>query len=273
MTEALLLASLALAALALTAWRRTKQRLKMSRRAYSAASKQLEQLQNAFHRFAPQDVVEDIIQRGVSTRGERREVTVLFADLVGFTALSESLEPETVVQVLNGYFQRMTSAISAHNGHVGKFIGDGIMATFGAPEPNPWQAQDAVRAALAMRAALAAYNERLVEQGQPELVLGIGIHRGPVVAGLLGSSELMEYTVIGDVVNTASRIEGLTRRHDTDILISEGVRAALDERFELREMPALDVKGKAKPIATWSVVAFDDVSARAREEAAVRSAP
>lgn len=261
MTGALFIASLALAAIALVGWRRSQKRLEASRGAYVAASKQLEQLQNAFHRFAPQDVVEDIIQRGVSTRGERREVTVLFADLVGFTALTESLEPETVVQVLNGYFQQMTKAISAHNGHVGKFIGDGILATFGAPEPNPWQAQDAVRAALAMRAALEAYNERLVQQGRPALTLGIGIHRGPVVAGLLGSSELMEYTVIGDVVNTASRIEGLTRRHDTGILISESVREALDERFQLREMAAVDVKGKAKPVVTWAVAAFQETRA------------
>ena len=246
---------------ALLAWRQATSRLRTTEAAYIAAAKQLELLQVAFHRFAPQDVVEDIIHRGISTRGERRDVTVLFADLVGFTSLSESLEPEAVVQVLNGYFQEMTRAISAHNGHVGKFIGDGILATFGAPEPNPWQAQDAVRAALAMRGALTAYNDRLREQGRPELVIGIGIHSGQVVAGLLGSSELMEYTVIGDVVNTASRIEGLTRRLGEPILVSEHVQKQLDERFRLREMPATEVKGKSKPLVTWAVEAFDDPTA------------
>lgn len=111
--------------------------------AWGRASQQLETLQQAFHRFTPQDVVEDIIRSGVSTRGERLEATILFADLVGFTAMSERMEPEVVVRVLNGYFQRMTQAISSNKGHVGKFIGDGILAMFGAPEPNPWHPQDA----------------------------------------------------------------------------------------------------------------------------------
>jgi adenylate cyclase len=246
------------AAIALFAWRRSERRAQAAHAAYRAASKQLEQLQVAFHRFAPQDVVEDIIARGISARGERRDVTVLFADLVGFTSLSESLEPETVVQVLNGYFQRMTRVISSHNGHVGKFIGDGILATFGAPEPNPWQAQDAVRAALAMDRALAEYNLDLQRQGHPALELGVGIHCGPVVAGLLGSSELMEYTVIGDVVNTASRIESLTRKLEATILISDSVRKQLDSRFHLREMAPSEVKGKSKALATWAVDSIAD---------------
>lgn len=246
--------------IALLMWRQARRRARSAEAAYRAASKQLEQLQVAFHRFAPQDVVEDIIARGISVRGERRDVTVLFADLVGFTSLSESLEPEAVVQVLNGYFQRMTHVISAHNGHVGKFIGDGILATFGAPEPNPWQAQDAVRAALAMEQSLAEYNASLRERGHPTLVLGVGIHCGPVVAGLLGSSELMEYTVIGDVVNTASRIESLTRKLGARILISEQVQKQLDSRFRLREMPPSEVKGKSKPLCTWAVDAVDAAS-------------
>jgi adenylate cyclase len=245
-------------AIAILVWRQAEGRARAAESAYRAASKQLEQLQVAFHRFAPQDVVEDIIARGISVRGERRDVTVLFADLVGFTGLSESLEPETVVQVLNGYFQRMTHVISEHNGHVGKFIGDGILATFGAPEPNPWQAQDAVRAALAMERSLAEYNQHLREQGRPALVLGVGIHCGPVVAGLLGSSELLEYTVIGDVVNTASRIESLTRKLGVTILISEQVREQLDARFRLREMEPSEVKGKSKPLCTWAVDSVED---------------
>jgi class 3 adenylate cyclase len=241
--------------------RRAVARLRTVEAAHASASRQLEELQTAFHRFAPQDVVEDILERGISPRGERRNVTVLFADLVGFTSLSESTEPEVVVSVLNGYFQAMTEVISLHKGHVGKFLGDGLLATFGAPEPNPWQEQDAVRAALEMRRALVRYNEDLVERGRDPLSLAIGIHAGPVVAGLIGTSELLEYTVIGDVVNTAARIEGLTRRLGADILVSESVRTRLDARFHVREMSATQVKGKSEPVTTWAVDAFSDTLA------------
>lgn len=218
---------------------------------------QLEHLQRSFQRFVPQDVVEDIINRGVATRGERREVTIMFADLVGFTRMSEQSDPATVVEMLNGYFQAATRAIAQHNGYVSKFMGDGLLAVFGAPEPNPWQAADGVRAALAMRAAMGRYNQTLAQRGLPPLAVSIGLHRGPVIAGVIGSMELVEYTVIGDTVNTASRIEGLTRGHSTDILISETVRERLDERFVLEEKPAVPVKGKAETVTTWAVVSYD----------------
>lgn len=244
------------AALALAfglAWRReaaARRRLTVS---LESAAVQLEHLQRAFHRFAPRDVVEGIIQRGVHTSGERRQATVLFADLVGFTALSERTPPETVVRLLNGYFQAMADAIAEHNGYVSKLMGDGLLALFGAPEPDPWHALDAVEAALAMRAAMDRYNVALATEGFPPLRLSIGVHSGPVVAGILGSAELVEYTVIGDVVNTAARIEALTRRLDADVLISAEVRAALDGRFALREMAPAEVKGKAEPIVTYAV--------------------
>ncbi|MGE0434279.1 MAG: adenylate/guanylate cyclase domain-containing protein [Planctomycetota bacterium] len=233
-----------------------RRRLMRVDRALDRMTMQLEHLQGAFHRFVPQDVVEDIIHRGVATRGERREVTVLFADLVGFTALSERVEPETVVRVLNGYFQTVTRAIASHNGFVSKFMGDGLMAIFGAPEPNPWQAMDGVHAALAMRDALRRYNLELSAAGHPELAISVGLHRGEVIAGVIGSAELVEYTVIGDTVNTAARIESLTRRHACDILISESVREKLDARFRVEERPPTEVKGKQEAVATWAVVAF-----------------
>jgi len=226
--------------------------------ALESASRGLEQLQHAFERFAPQQVVEEIIARGSSTKGERREVTVLFADLVGFTAMCEAPDPEQIVNVLNGYFQAMSRAVTTYSGRVSKFIGDGLMALFGAPEPNPWQTIDAVKAALAMREALVEYNKKLAEQGISPLALGIGIHKGSVVAGVIGSSELMEFTVIGDVVNTASRIESLTRKHGVDILVSAEVREALDDRFVVRAMPLEEVKGKTGKLVTYTVEGFHE---------------
>jgi adenylate cyclase len=228
--------------------------------AFELALGQLERLQQAFHRFAPQEVVEDIIRRGTSIHAERREVTVLFADLVGFTTMSEHTAPDVIARMLNGYFDAMTRAIAAHNGRVGKFMGDGILAMSGAPDPNPWQGMDAVLAALAMRRALEAYNTELAGEGLPALAMGVGVHRGPVIAGVFGSQELMDYTVIGDVVNTASRIETLTRDFHKDILVSQAVADGLDERFLLEPLPPAEVKGKSEKLVVWEVVGFREAS-------------
>jgi adenylate cyclase len=221
-----------------------------------SAAQELERLQLSFARFAPQQVIEKIIAAGVSTSAEKREVTVLFADLVGFTRLSEGLDPEVLVRVLNGYFARMSRVITEHRGHVSKFIGDGILALFGAIERNPWQASDAVRAALAMRAELEAYGREIGGQVPEPLRIGIGVHSGPAVAGVIGSDELMEFTVIGQTVNLASRVEHLTRRVAADILVTEAVRRNLDERFVLRPIEPATLPGIAAPVVTYAVEGY-----------------
>ena len=247
-----------LTALGGAAWLRLRARTRILERRLDRASRELESLQHAFARFAPSEVVEAIIAQGISTRSETKEVTVLFADLKGFTPLAERLDPERLVTLLNGYFAAMGNAIAAHRGHLAKFIGDGMLALFGALQRNPWQTNDAVHAALAMRAALDAYNGQLRTDGLPPLALGIGIHRGPVVAGVMGNAALMEYGVIGRTVNVASRVEGLTRVHQTDILVTDAVLPHLDARFRLRALPSVRVKGLPDPLATWSVEGFGD---------------
>jgi class 3 adenylate cyclase len=232
---------------------RLRKRTELLTIAREKASLDLQNLQQAFHQFAPQRVVEEVIKRGVSTSGETREVTVLFADIVDFTAMSETVGPETLVRILNGYFEATCTAVTHHGGHIAKFLGDGIMAIFGAPENNPWQSLDAVIAALSMREAVSKYNEELAGQDLPPLDVRIGVHKGTVVAGVVGSKENLEYTVIGDVVNTAARIESLTRKHGVDILISADVRPALDGRFMVRQLPPEYVKGKAEPILAFAV--------------------
>lgn len=243
----LVLASLVLA-VTWRAWREV-QRL---RGRLERSTEALQQLQQSFRRFAPGEVIEGLIQ-GTPAAPEKREVTVLFADLVGFTALSERLEPPVLVRVLNGYFDRMSRAIAEHRGHVSKFIGDGILALFGALAPNPWQADDAVRAALAMRDALATYNDELAAGGLPRLAIGVGIDRGSVIAGLIGTSDLMEFTVVGRVVNLAARVQTATREHDADVLVTENVRAALDGQIALRALPPATLKGVAGPVALFAV--------------------
>jgi adenylate cyclase len=246
----LLVASIALSALT---WR-AHRKLHLVERLVADQSQKLERIQTAFGRFAPADVVDHLSDPTGPMAPARRDVTVMFADLRGFTPLSERMDPADMVGILNGYFEAMTEAITMHHGRVTQFIGDGLLALFGALEPDPWQAQDAVKAALDMRRALARYNEDLCARGFPALAFGVGIHCGEVVAGVIGNSNLSTFSVVGDTVNTASRVEQLTRSHDVDVLITESVRAKLDARYTVREFPAALVKGKEQPIVTYHVI-------------------
>ncbi|MDX2170468.1 MAG: adenylate/guanylate cyclase domain-containing protein [Deltaproteobacteria bacterium] len=250
------LALLALAATVAVAWLAVERR--RLRRRLDAASAELQRLQTDFGRFAPSAVVDRIAAHSRPVEAERREVTVLFADLVGFTALGERLPPEELVALLNAYFGRMSRVLEDHRGHVAKFIGDGLMALFGAIEPNPWQANDAAHAALAMQRTLADYNRELAARGGPALRAGIGLHRGSAVAGILGSQALLEFTVIGGTVNLAARVERLTRTHDVAILVTDAVRSQLDPRFQLDPMPATPVHGVGEPVATWALRGFEE---------------
>jgi len=247
----LLAAFVVTAVAAAVAWRSWREAHRLRER-MERASEELEQLQQSFRRFAPGEVIEALIQ-GVRPPPERREVTVLVADLVGFTALSERLDPAALVQVLNGYLDRMSRTITEHRGHVSKFLGDGILALFGALTPNPWHADDAVRAALAMRESMARYNRELEAAGFPTLAIGIGIERGPVIAGVIGTRELEEYTVIGRTVNVAARVQAATREHAVDILVTDNVRAMLDGQIALRPLPPASLKGVSDRVAIWAV--------------------
>ena len=249
-------AALLLALLALGLWHSRRQ-IQSLRRRIEATSCDLEALQTSFARFAPDEVVERVIATGVSTSGERKEVTSLFVDLVGFTALSESVEPPALMRILNGYFECMSRAITEHRGHVSTFIGDGILALFGALRPNPWQANDAVHTALAMRDGLADYNKELATEGLPSLTVGVGIHRGSGVAGLVGGRELMQFMFVGRIVNLAARVQDLTRLHNVDILVTREVRKDLDPHFVLRALPPIEVRGISEPVATFAVERYE----------------
>ena len=236
--------------------RRSRRETQRLRQRLESATGKLQNLQLAFSRFAPDEVVERVIAGGIGDIGERKEVTIIFADLVDFTALSEQVEPTVLVGILNGYFDRMSEAISQHRGYVSTFIGDGILALFGALSPNPWQGNDAVHAALAMREALAAYNRELVERGIPELSIGIGLNRGWGVAGLVGSRDLKEFAFVGRTVNVAARVQDLTRQHTADIIVTAALKESLDPGFQLRALPATRVKGVAEPLSIYAVDGF-----------------
>jgi len=234
-------------------WRRQRAQARLLRRRLDRASGDLERLQESFGRFAPEEIVERVIATGVSTTGERKEVTALFADLVGYTSLSESLDPAVLLRILNGYFERMNRAITEHRGHVSALIGDGLLAMFGALEHDPWQGNEAVQAALDMHAELEQYNRELQEEGLPALSIGIGLHRGVGVAGLVGSRELTQYAFVGRTINVAARVQDLTRLHGVGILVTRELRETLDPRFRVRELPPAEVRGIAEPVGIFAV--------------------
>lgn len=249
----LAVAALALVALAGFLLLRARAEASRLRRRIEDASMELQNLQLSFSRFAPEALVEEIIASGLPTSGERKEVTVLFADLVGYTPLAERVEPAQLVEILNGCFERLSRAITEHRGHVGTFIGDGILAFFGMLEPNPWQADDAARAALGMREELAAYNRELEAKGLPSLAVGVGLHRGSGVAALVGSRERKEFTLVGRTINVAARVQDWTRKHDADLVCTEDLKAGLDPRFRLRELPPAELKGIDRPVKLWAL--------------------
>jgi adenylate cyclase len=228
-------------------------RARQAERLHAETRRKLEQLQREFERFAPPDLVERLTAGRGDVAPQRRQVTMLFADLRGFTSLCDRLDPALTVTILNDYFRHMSAAIGRHHGHITELVGDGLLALFGALEINPWQCRDAVLAGLDMRAALAAYNAQLAAKALPQLRFGIGIHSGEVIVGVMGAGELNKFTVTGDPINVASRVEGLTRDLGVDLLITEEIRKALDAGFRLRPMAPARVKGKPEPIQTYHV--------------------
>jgi adenylate cyclase len=202
---------------------------------------------------APKVVDEILAGRESSLRPTRREVTVLFADIRDFTTFSEAREPEEVLRFLDDYFGRMTQVVHGREGSVNKFLGDGLMALWGAPEPLADHAVHAVRAALDMQKVMREINERRVADGEPPLRIGIGVHTGFVAAGMLGGSGQSEYSVIGDAVNLASRIEGLTREYAAEILVSDATWQILGGQFAGERIGEVTVKGRRAGVVIHSL--------------------
>ena len=209
---------------------------------------------DSFARYLSRDVMARVLTDAPSLRGEHREVSILFSDLRGFTTLSEQLPPERIASHLNEYFEAMTTAIFAHHGMINDFVGDAVMAVFGAPMADADHAWHAVQSARDMDRALERLNVAWDAAGLPRLRMGIGIHTGPVFAGNVGGRDRIKYTVIGDPVNVASRVEGLNKELGTTILITEETLAAVGERVRTRDCGPQAVKGRVEKVRVFEVL-------------------
>jgi adenylate cyclase len=214
-----------------------------------------EHIKNTFGRFVSRDVAAAVLDGRVPLGGERVEVSILFQDIRGFTALSEQLDAATLLRVLNQFFTEVVAAVEAEGGMVKQFTGDGVMALFGAPEQRADHPERAVRAALGIIRRLDGVNAALQAQGLPPLQIGVGVHTGEVVAGLIGPDERVEYGVVGEAVNLASRVESLTKDLAATLLVSREIAARLGPQFQLGRAVLLPVRGKTQPVEVVEVLA------------------
>jgi adenylate cyclase len=210
-------------------------------------------IKETFGKYVTQEVRDEVLSGRIPLDGEIKEVTVLFADLRDFTPMTESYDPKLVVKIMNRYFEKMSDAIQQEGGLVLQFLGDEIYAVFGAPISRADHPERAFRAAIAMNQRLVELNEGFSERGWPVLRHGIGIHSGETVAANIGSPDRLSYLLVGDTVNLASRLQGLTKELDSEIIISHATRSRLRDDFPLKELPVTSVKGKSQPVKIFAL--------------------
>ncbi len=217
---------------------------------------QQKRMKTTMYRYLTPPVAEQVMELGEDElmKGKRKEATILFSDIRGYTTLTENLGASEVVSLLNQYFGTMVEAVFNYEGTLDKFIGDALMAVFGAPlelEDHAWRA---VQSALDMRERLKIFNERRIIQEQPQIRIGVGISSGEVVSGNIGSQKRMDYTVIGDGVNLSSRLEGVTKEYDCDIILSEFTYELCSERIWTRQLDTIRVKGKHQAVNIYELI-------------------
>lgn len=213
-----------------------------------------EKLKDSFGRFVNQDIAELAAKGKLAIGGQRKYCTIFFSDIRSFTAISEKLQPEEVVEFLNSYMSEMVKCVQETGGTVDKFIGDAIMATWGALRDHKHHAKASVDAALRMREKLIEFNQNRGTVKKPLIKIGCGINTGYVIAGQIGSSDKMEYTVIGDSVNLASRVESLNKETHTDILVTETTYQEIKSEFDILSMGEIEFKGKSKAQKVYAVL-------------------
>jgi len=215
-----------------------------------------DKVKQIFNKFHNEAITKKLLAGEVKLGGDKLNATIFFSDIRGFTSLSESMTAEEVVVMLNEYMSRMVAIIHARKGIVDKYVGDAIMALWGVPIASPDDTENAVMACLEMRQELARLNELRISRGQPALKIGMGLNTGDVIAGNIGSEEKMEYTVIGDTVNVASRVESMTKEYGTDLLVSGSVYERIKDKFIFEACAGAKVKGKSSLLEIHKVTGY-----------------
>jgi adenylate cyclase len=233
---------------------------------YFVESRSKRQLAGLFGQYVPPELVAEMSRdpEHYSMAGRKAELTVLFSDVRGFTTISEKLQPDQLATLMNEYLGAMTLIVRKHRGTLDKYIGDAIMAFWGAPVDDPRHARNALLTALEMHAALHELNRNLAARGWPELTIGVGVNTGPMTVGDMGSPVRQSYTVMGDAVNLGSRLEGLTKHYGVGIIIGESTRELLKQEFVFRELDRVRVKGKLDPVSIYEP--FGEAGKLARED-------
>jgi adenylate cyclase len=208
------------------------------------------------YRYMTQELAEQLMENpdAMKMGGDRKQVSVLFSDIRGYTTLTEGMKAEEVVEMLNDYFERMVETVFKHKGTLDKYIGDAIMAVYGSPLSLPDHEWMAVQTAIEMRARLAEFNAERVAQQKNAIKIGIGVNSDEVITGNIGSTKRVEFTAIGDGVNLGSRLEGTTKYYGTDIIISEYTYRPCADRIWARQLDYIKVKGKTKPVGIYELV-------------------
>jgi adenylate cyclase len=238
--------------------------------AYTSESVQRRQLKKAFGHYVGDDVLDELVQHPekLALGGERRTLTVFFSDIRDFTTLSEKLSPVELVAFLNTYLSPMTRAVLRQGGLLDKYIGDAVMAVFGAPVPRVDHAEQALRCVARMHEELATLNAGALKRFGIEVAIGVGVNTGDMVVGNMGSEERFDYTVAGDAVNLASRLEGLSKVYGVYCLVGDGTRRAVGEAFTFRELELVQVKGKHEAIAVHELLSVEGTVLSTRAELA-----
>ncbi|MBF3376141.1 adenylate/guanylate cyclase domain-containing protein [Leptospira borgpetersenii] len=217
-----------------------------------------EKVKDALGRFVNKEIAEMVLKHELTLGGERKMCAIFFSDIRSFTSISEKLQPEEVVEFLNEYMTEMVHCVNETHGIVDKFIGDAIMATWGAAKTSDKDAENAINGSLMMREALLKFNQGRGGEKKPIIQIGCGLNYGPVIAGQIGSEQRLEYTVIGDAVNLASRVEALNKPFGTDILITQNLLDHVPDIFNVEKMQSIKVKGKEEPQVIYAVLGRKD---------------
>jgi adenylate cyclase len=207
--------------------------------------KERDRIKNVLNKFHGSTVAKDLLKGNLKLGGSKKEVTIFFSDIRNFSHYCEHNDPEEVVELLNEYFSTMVAIITKWHGVVDKFIGDAIMAVWGIPDSHNYDETNAVNACLEMRLALYSLNEKRIKRGKTPIKIGMGLNHGSAISGIIGSSERMEYTVVGESVNLASRIESATKNIGTDLLISDSLAKVINTKFILSHAGAAELKGSS----------------------------